>query len=206
MWISRTIQYSRSVSQPSQIMDRDVWAQLIGLVLPAMNLTSFAESGEPPGDHIPKHRSFIASKWVFSHLHLVLHTVLLIPCTLHFTLCSLESSLHATLHSTSLTLIFAPLSSGLLLYTRCSPHLIFYSSLFTPCTLHLTLHTLYLTLSTLYSSPYNLHIYTSPLLLFRNVILHCLLHLHLFPRKPIPRVPLTNPDSAPSPQTSKSKS
>ncbi|GFZ52138.1 hypothetical protein JCM24511_09911 [Saitozyma sp. JCM 24511] len=33
------------------------------LLLAAMNLTTFAESGEPPLDHIPKHRSFIASKF-----------------------------------------------------------------------------------------------------------------------------------------------
>ncbi|WVQ68657.1 uncharacterized protein L199_006866 [Kwoniella botswanensis] len=32
------------------------------LLLPTMNLTTFAETGELPTDHIPKHRSFIASK------------------------------------------------------------------------------------------------------------------------------------------------
>jgi len=31
-------------------------------VLPTMNLTTFAETGDLPTDHIPKHRSFIASK------------------------------------------------------------------------------------------------------------------------------------------------
>lgn len=31
-------------------------------VLPTLNLTSFAESGAPPTDHIPKHWSFVASK------------------------------------------------------------------------------------------------------------------------------------------------
>ncbi|WVQ79561.1 hypothetical protein IAT38_001660 [Cryptococcus sp. DSM 104549] len=32
------------------------------LLLPTMNLTTFAESGDLPTDHIPKHRSFISSK------------------------------------------------------------------------------------------------------------------------------------------------
>ncbi|WRT68776.1 uncharacterized protein IL334_005756 [Kwoniella shivajii] len=32
------------------------------LLLPTMNLTTFSESGDLPTDHIPKHRSFIASK------------------------------------------------------------------------------------------------------------------------------------------------
>ncbi|WWC90320.1 uncharacterized protein L201_005253 [Kwoniella dendrophila CBS 6074] len=32
------------------------------LMLPTMNLTTFAETGDLPTDHIPKHRSFIASK------------------------------------------------------------------------------------------------------------------------------------------------
>ncbi|GHJ87932.1 hypothetical protein NliqN6_4334 [Naganishia liquefaciens] len=32
-------------------------------LLPALNLTSFAASGSPPLDHIPKHRSFISSKF-----------------------------------------------------------------------------------------------------------------------------------------------
>ncbi|WWC71201.1 uncharacterized protein I206_105154 [Kwoniella pini CBS 10737] len=32
------------------------------LLLPTMNLTTFAEGGDLPTDHIPKHRSFIASK------------------------------------------------------------------------------------------------------------------------------------------------
>ncbi|ORY32143.1 putative phytase [Naematelia encephala] len=36
---------------------------VFALLLPTMNLTSFAETGEPPLDHIPKHRSFIASKF-----------------------------------------------------------------------------------------------------------------------------------------------
>lgn len=34
------------------------------IVLPTLNLTSFAASGTPPLDHIPKHRSFISSKYV----------------------------------------------------------------------------------------------------------------------------------------------
>ncbi|WVF67719.1 hypothetical protein IAT40_002478 [Kwoniella sp. CBS 6097] len=32
------------------------------ILLPALNLTNFAEGGDLPTDHIPKHRSFIASK------------------------------------------------------------------------------------------------------------------------------------------------
>ncbi|KAI5451363.1 hypothetical protein NCC49_001672 [Naganishia albida] len=32
-------------------------------LLPTLNLTSFAASGTPPLDHIPKHRSFISSKF-----------------------------------------------------------------------------------------------------------------------------------------------
>ncbi|ORX38214.1 histidine phosphatase superfamily [Kockovaella imperatae] len=37
---------------------------LFAILLSAMNLTTFAESGDPPVDRMPKHRSFIAAKCV----------------------------------------------------------------------------------------------------------------------------------------------
>ncbi|KAL7422599.1 hypothetical protein Q5752_003247 [Cryptotrichosporon argae] len=37
---------------------------VFAVLFPALNLTNFAESGAPPVDHIPSHRSFIASKLV----------------------------------------------------------------------------------------------------------------------------------------------
>jgi len=36
---------------------------MFALLLPTLNLTSFAESGDLPSDHIPKRRSFISSKF-----------------------------------------------------------------------------------------------------------------------------------------------